>query len=134
MLYEVITAMHLFIGLGLGAQASLAHYAIFVPITSLVLLIPISFAGLGVREETYRQLFGQVGVPSEIGVALSLLVYFFGNICTGILGGAIYLLRSARSVITSYSIHYTKLYESGSGDTYNCRCDLYRIYFSDKLS
>jgi uncharacterized protein (TIRG00374 family) len=95
-----LIAMNLFIGLGLGARASLAHYAVFVPITSLVLLLPISFAGLGVREETYRQLFSQVGVPPEIAVAMSLLVYVFGNICTGLIGGVLYLLRSARGVVS----------------------------------
>jgi hypothetical protein len=95
-----LIAMNVFIGLGLGAKANLAHYAIFVPITSLVLLLPISFAGLGVREETYRRLFSQVGVPQEIGVAMSLLVYVFGNICTGLIGGVIYLLRSARGVVS----------------------------------
>jgi hypothetical protein len=95
-----LIAMNIFIGLGLGARATLAHYAIFVPITSLVLLLPISFAGLGVREETYRQLFSQVGVPAEIAVAMSLLVYVFGNLCTGLIGGIIYLLRSARGVVS----------------------------------
>ncbi|GIK38648.1 MAG: hypothetical protein BroJett011_24810 [Chloroflexota bacterium] len=95
-----LIAMNVFIGWGLGAKASLAHYAIFVPITSLVLLLPISFAGLGVREETYRRLFSQVGVPQEIAVAMSLLVYFLGNICTGLIGGVIYLLRSARGVVS----------------------------------
>ncbi len=92
--------MHVFIGLGLGAQASLAQYAIFVPITSIILLIPISFAGLGVREEAYRQLFSQVGVPQEIAVAMSLLVYAIGNVCTGLIGGIIYLLRGARGVVS----------------------------------
>jgi uncharacterized membrane protein YbhN (UPF0104 family) len=92
--------MNLFIGLGLGAEASLAQYAVFVPITSLVLILPISFAGLGVREETYRQLFGQVGVPAETAVAISLMVYFFGNVITGIIGGVIYLTRSARDVVS----------------------------------
>ncbi len=95
-----LIAMNVFIGLALGAQATLAQFAVFVPITSLVLVIPISFAGLGVREEAYRQLFGQVGVPDEIAVAMSLLVYAFGNICTGIIGGVIYLLRGARSVVS----------------------------------
>ncbi len=95
-----LIAMNVFIGLGLGAQVSLAQYAVLVPITSVVLLIPISFAGLGVREETYRQLFGQIGVPAEIAVAMSLLVYVFGNICTGLVGGVIYLLRSARGVVS----------------------------------
>ena len=88
------------IGTALGAQATLAHYAVFVPITSLVLVIPISFAGLGVREEAYRQLFGQVGVPGEIAVAMSLLIYVFGNVFTGIIGGIIYLLRGARGVVS----------------------------------
>jgi uncharacterized protein (TIRG00374 family) len=92
-----LIAMNIFLGLAVGAKASLAQYAVFVPVTSLVLLIPISFAGLGVREETYRQLFGQIGVPNEIAVAMSLLVYVFGNIFTGLIGGVVYLWRSARS-------------------------------------
>jgi uncharacterized protein (TIRG00374 family) len=79
--------MNVLIGHALGAEANLAQYAVFVPITSLVLIIPISFAGLGVREETYRQLFGQVGVPAEIAVAMSLLVYVIGNIVTGVIAG-----------------------------------------------
>jgi uncharacterized protein (TIRG00374 family) len=93
-----LITMNVFIGSALGAKATLAQYAVFVPITSLVLVIPISFAGLGVREGAYRQLFGQVGVPPEIAVAMSLMVYFLGNICTGIIGGVIYLIRSARDV------------------------------------
>jgi uncharacterized protein (TIRG00374 family) len=93
---------NVFIGLALGAEASLVQYAVFVPITSLVLLIPISFAGLGVREETYRQLFSQVGVPGEIAVAMSLLYYVFGNICTGLIGGVIFFVRSARDMATSH--------------------------------
>jgi uncharacterized protein (TIRG00374 family) len=95
-----LVAMNVFIGLGLGAQVSLAQYAIFVPITSIILLLPISFAGLGVREETYRQLFTQAGVSQEIAVAMSLLVYAIGNICTGLIGGVIYLLRGARGVVS----------------------------------
>lgn len=94
-----LIAMNYFIGLGLGAEATLSQYAVFVPITSLVLLLPISFGGLGVREGTYQQLFGQIGVSPETAVALSLLIYFFGNICTGFIGSIIYLLRSARSVV-----------------------------------
>ena len=92
---------NVFVGQALGAQASLVQYAVFVPITSLVLLIPISFAGLGVREETYRQLFSQVGVPAEIAVAMSLLYYVLGNVCTGLVGGIIFFMRSARDMAAS---------------------------------
>jgi hypothetical protein len=95
-----LIAMNICVGYGVGASASLTHYAIFVPITSIVLLIPITFAGLGVREGTYRQLFTQVGVPEEIAVAMSLLVYVIGNVCTGLMGGGIYLLRGAQNVVS----------------------------------
>ncbi len=93
-----LIAMNISIGLALGAQASLIQYAIFVPITSIVLLVPISFAGLGMREGTYIQLFQAVGVPPEIALAMSLLVYTIGNLCTGLIGGIIYLSRSVKEL------------------------------------
>jgi hypothetical protein len=65
-----------------------------------LLLLPISFAGLGVREESFRQLYGQIGVAPEVAVAMSLLVHIIGNICTGLIGGVIYLLRGARNVVS----------------------------------
>lgn len=92
--------MYACIGLSLKAPVSLVQYAVIVPITSLLLLVPISFAGLGVREESFRQLYGQIGVLPEVAVAMSLLVHIIGNICTGLIGGAIYLLRSTRSVVS----------------------------------
>jgi hypothetical protein len=92
--------MYAFIGLALNAPVSLAQYAVIVPITSLLLLLPISFAGLGVREESFRQLYGQIGVAPEVAVAMSLLVHIIGNICTGLIGGVIYLLRGARNVVS----------------------------------
>jgi hypothetical protein len=94
-----LIAANIFIGMALGAEVDLAHYAVFVPIISLLLLLPVSFAGLGVREEAYRQLFGQVGVLPEIAVAISLLIYLSGNVVTGVIGGIIYMLRSVRGVV-----------------------------------
>lgn len=86
--------MNVCVGWAVGAQATLIQYAIFIPITSIVLLLPISFGGLGVREGTYMQLFQSVGVPEETGLAMSLLVYTIGNLCTGLIGGFVYLGRT----------------------------------------
>lgn len=100
-LFNVVhITMYFLIGRALGAQATVVHYAVFVPIASLALILPISFAGLGVREEAYRQLFSRVGVQPEVAVAISLLVYVIGNVCTGIIGGVVYLLRGARGVVS----------------------------------
>ena len=93
-----LITMYTFIGWALSAPVSLIQFAIIVPITSLVLLIPISFAGLGVREEAFRRLYGQIGVLPEVAVAMSLLIYIIGNVCTGLVGGALYLWRSARGL------------------------------------
>jgi uncharacterized protein (TIRG00374 family) len=93
-------AMYSFIGFALKAPVNLVQYAVIVPITSLLLLVPISFAGLGVREEAFRRLYGQIGVRPEVAVAMSLLVHIIGNICTGLIGGVIYMLRGAREIVS----------------------------------
>ena len=50
------------------------------------------------REEAFRRLYGQIGVLPEVAVAMSLLIYIIGNVCTGLVGGALYLWRSARGL------------------------------------
>lgn len=89
----------IFIGLALGIRINLAYYFVFVPLTSLVLILPISVAGLGAREQAYITLFGQVGVPQEAALAMSLLVYALGNLVTGLIGGVLYLKRGAQSYV-----------------------------------
>ena len=93
-----LIGMNMSIGRALGAQISAVHFLVFVPLASLVLILPLSFAGLGVREGAYVFLFGQVGVPEEVALGLSLLVYVLGNAVPGLLGGVVYLWRSARGI------------------------------------
>jgi len=91
-----LISMNVCIGRALGIEASVIQYAIFIPITSAILIIPISFGGLGLREGTYMQLFTSIGVSQAKGVAMSLLVYSIGNLATGLVGGVIYLVRAIR--------------------------------------
>lgn len=98
LLSAALIGMNFSIGAALGANIGLVHYLVFVPLASIVLILPISFAGLGVRESAYVFLFGQVGVADEVAFSLSLLVYFLGNAIPGLLGGVIYLWRGARAM------------------------------------
>lgn len=91
----LLIATNVLIGMALGADLPLPYYMIFVPLTSLVLILPISFAGLGVREGTYVFLFSQAGMAQEVALSLSLLVYVLGTVAPGLVGGVIYLLRGA---------------------------------------
>jgi uncharacterized protein (TIRG00374 family) len=81
---------------GLGDTLPLPYYMIFVPIASIVILVPISFAGLGVREGTYVFLFSLVGVSREMALSISLLIYAVGTVAPGIVGGVIYIVRNVR--------------------------------------
>lgn len=92
----LLVAANVLIGISLGVDLPLAYYMIFVPLTSLVLILPISFAGLGVREGTYVVLFKQAGVAPEVALSMSLLVYVLGTVTPGLVGGIFYVLRGAR--------------------------------------
>jgi uncharacterized protein (TIRG00374 family) len=84
------------LALGLGLQVPVQYFALFIPMTALVQMIPISFNGLGVREGAYQALFGTVGVAGEQAVAMSLMYYVL-RVVTGLIGGVIYLIGNLRS-------------------------------------
>ncbi len=79
------------LGVGLGLRLPLVLYFVFVPLTSVVLLLP-ALGGLGVREVTYVALLGSAGVTPATALALSLGVYAI-TVATGLVGGALYLLQ-----------------------------------------
>jgi uncharacterized protein (TIRG00374 family) len=91
----LLITMNYLLGLSLGARVSIWYYFLFVPITSIVTILP-SFAGLGVREGAYILLFPQAGMPRETALSLSLLVYAISILTPGLIGGVIYVLKGAR--------------------------------------
>lgn len=88
-----------FVGLALGVRISMLYYWVFVPITSVVTMIPISLNGLGVREMGYVALFTQAGVPHSVAFSMSLSFYAF-TVVSGLIGGVLYILRGARGYLT----------------------------------
>jgi glycosyltransferase 2 family protein len=89
----MLIAVVALIGRSLGVDVSLKYYFLFVPVISTLLALPISLAGLGIREGGYIYLFTQVGVTESVALSMSLSFYAIGLI-TGLIGGAIYLLES----------------------------------------
>jgi len=92
----LLITMNYLIGLSLGARGSIWYYFLFVPITSIVTMLPVSFAGLGVREGAYVLLFTQAGMLRQTALSLSLLVYVISIFTPGLIGGVIYALKGAR--------------------------------------
>lgn len=71
--------------IALGAVVS-PYYAIAVtPIIILLVLLPISPMGLGVKEGAFIYFFAQIGVSPDISITVSLLSHFlqFGGIIPG---------------------------------------------------
>lgn len=66
-----------------------------VPVVSVVAMLPVSIAGLGVREGVWIVLLGG-GFPTADVVAFSLL-YFVAFSLAGAVGGALYVLRGLSS-------------------------------------
>lgn len=67
-------ATYVVAGLAIGIDASLHTYMIVVPIVSLVMMVPISFGGLGVGEASFIYLLGLVDIPPEQSFTLSIMV------------------------------------------------------------
>jgi glycosyltransferase 2 family protein len=80
-----------FIALSLGIDDT--PYVVFLfilPLSSAVANLPISFGGMGVRENAIVFLFSYFGVSSEKALALSLLI-LGSNLVIAFLGGILYL-------------------------------------------
>jgi len=77
--------------LALGIQAAPLYFALFIPIATVALLVPLSISGLGVREQIYLTLFASpaVGLAGAEAVALSLGAYAL-DLVTAVVGGVLY--------------------------------------------
>lgn len=81
-----------FYSLIFGVGISIVQVYLFVPIISLILVLPISVAGFGARENLFLYFFGQLGFADE----KILLVSTFGGIIgvlNALLGGLLLLVR-----------------------------------------
>ncbi len=76
-----------FLGRGLGIEAGLSSYFAFVPLILLVMLLPITFNGIGTSQAAFVWFFGQAGVSPAAAFALSVLFVALGVV--GNLPGAL---------------------------------------------
>jgi glycosyltransferase 2 family protein len=92
---EIMSVVLLAVALGL--KINVIHFFIFMPIIWILITIPISIGGLGVREGAFVFFLGQVGIGSSHAITVSLLYYFY-SVIVGVVGGIIWF----RTSITGY--------------------------------
>ena len=75
------------LGLSLGITAGLAAYFAFIPMILLIMLLPITFNGIGTSQAAFVWAFGYAGVGQPEAFALSVLFVALGIV--GNLPGAV---------------------------------------------
>lgn len=84
-----------YLGRALGIAAGLGTYFAFVPLILLVMLLPITFNGIGTSQAAFVGFFGRAGIPAAPAFALSVLFVALG-VVGNLPGGILYLFaRSA---------------------------------------
>jgi glycosyltransferase 2 family protein len=81
---------------GLRLHVPFLYFLVFVPIITLISMIPVSLNGMGLREYAFMSLFSAIGVSSESCIALGLLSSA-AIILSAIPGGIVYLFFKNRS-------------------------------------
>ena len=92
LLLQLLNVLGVFvIAEGLGVDVSLINLMVLVPPVILLTMLPLSYAGWGMRESAMVVVFGLLGVSPEHSVAISVC---FGLCMTtaGLPGGVIWLL------------------------------------------
>ncbi|MBI4789775.1 MAG: flippase-like domain-containing protein [Chloroflexi bacterium] len=77
------------VGVAVGVTASLFYFFVFNPLIAVLLLIPISFNGLGPKEAMTVFFFGLVGVPGEVALSMSLIFHLL-IVLTSLPGGLLW--------------------------------------------
>jgi len=78
-----------FLGRGLGIGSPLSVYFAFIPLILLVMLLPITFNGIGTSQAAFVWFFARAGVPGASAFALSVLFVALG-IVGNLPGGILY--------------------------------------------
>ena len=88
--------IHWLLILGIGYQASLWSFVLFIPIISVFSQLPVTINGIGVQELLFVHLFAIAGIPAETSFTVSILSHLL-KIGVGLVGGIIYLVREEKT-------------------------------------
>ena len=87
-----VILFYYFIGVSLDLGVSFLYFSMIVPVALVVLLVPFSINGIGIREGIFVYLLTELGVQPKDAIALSWIS--FGLMLTqGLIGGIIFAFR-----------------------------------------
>jgi uncharacterized protein (TIRG00374 family) len=94
LLLQINVILHYYLaGRAFHLEIPLLDYFIFIPIILLILTIPITISGLGLREMLFIQIFSTYGIADYTAFSFSLVADLVFTLIIGIIGGFIFIMR-----------------------------------------
>lgn len=87
-----VVVYHYIVAVALNLDVPFYSYFITIPVITLVITLPISINGIGVREQLFIAFFAAFAVPKTEALAYSLLLYAI-LLIQGLIGGLVYAFR-----------------------------------------
>lgn len=87
--------VHTLVARAFGLHIALTYFFLFVPLLAVIVSLPISFNGIGVREGAGIVLFGWVGVSRTAAFSLQFTTYLVA-VAVSMLGAVVFLARIPR--------------------------------------
>lgn len=91
-----VIAVAWFTAFGLRIEVPFLYFLVFIPVITLISMIPVSLNGMGLREYAYVALFSAIGVDRESSVALGLVSSAI-ILLSAVPGGVIYIFFRNRA-------------------------------------
>lgn len=85
------------LGLSIGLEITWLDCMVLIPPVLLIMTLPISIAGWGVREQAMVTAFALIGVPGEGALVLSIM-FGLSALIIGLPGGIIWLMSSDKKI------------------------------------
>ncbi len=93
LLQALIIVTYYLLATGLNLGVPIAYFFLYVPLITFMAMLPISVAGLGVREGSAIYFFGRVGVDAASALTMSL-AWFSLSLVVSSLGGLVFFFNT----------------------------------------
>ncbi len=101
-LQTAVVIHYYIVSMALGFNVPFSAFFLFVPVAIVVMMLPISINGIGVREGIFALLLSAYGIDSDAAIAMAWVAYGF-VLLQGLLGGLMFTLHKDRTVAAGSS-------------------------------
>jgi uncharacterized membrane protein YbhN (UPF0104 family) len=93
LLLQLNVILHfIIIAQAMGMDVPIVAMFVIIPVATVVMMLPVSINGIGLREAVFVMFFGLFGITSDQSIAFAWIAYGF-VLAQGLLGGLVFAGR-----------------------------------------